>query len=107
MNKYEEEARALQKQGNICSYAIYKVFEKDYNLDGTYPLPRSEDGKCGALLTTIKILKETNHEDLIEDYQDKFLKEFGYLKCAELIKNNGRRCNDYVGFAANYLSKIL
>ena len=69
-------------------------------------MPRSIDGKCGALLTAIKILKETGHEDKIEEFEKEFVKKFGYAKCLDLVMH-GRKCNDYVGEAAKMLDDIL
>ncbi len=102
MNKYEEKARQLHKEGNTCSYALYNTFKDDFKLDDNYPLPRSIDGICGSVLVTEKILKDLGKEKYIDEFREKFLKEFKYMKCVELMKND-RRCNDYVGFAANFI----
>ncbi len=32
---------------------------------------------------------------------------YGSLKCAELLKGHGRRCNEFVGFAADYVEERL
>lgn len=105
MSKYEESARLMHKQGNNCSYSLYNTFFSDYNLEGEFPKPRSIDGKCGAVLTTEKILKEIGKEEYIEEYEKEFLDKFGYLKCLDLMKND-RRCNDYIGFSANKIEEI-
>ena len=106
MGKYEESARLMHKHGNTCSYSIYNAFLDDYELDGEYPKPRSIDGKCGAVLTTEKILKELGMEEYIEEYEKEFLEKFGYVKCVDLMKND-RRCNDYIGFSANKIEEII
>ncbi len=106
MDDYEKIARQQHKEGKNCSYSIYNSFKKDYNLNGEYPLPRSIDGKCGAVLTTIKVLSDLGLDKYISEFEKKFNKEFGNLKCLELMKKD-RRCNDYVGFAANQISKYL
>ena len=67
MGKHEKRARELKAQGNNRSYSLYTAFMEDKRLDGKYPEPRSIDGKCGALLTAIRILEETGHEDKIEE----------------------------------------
>ena len=105
-NEYVENAKALFKLGNNCSNSIYQTFEKDYNLKGVIPEPRSIDGICGTILTTRQILKELGKEEYIKDYEEKFINEFKYTKCIELIKYK-RRCSDYIGFSVNYINKIL
>lgn len=108
MSKHEERARLLKEQGNNCSNSLYGAFEQDVKLDGNIPAPRSIEGKCGALLTAIKILKDTGHEDKIEEFEKEFIKRFGYSKCAELIINgHGRRCGEYVGESARIIDEIL
>lgn len=102
MNKYEEKARKLHKDGKDCSYAIYNTFYKD---DNNYPRPRSVDGMCGTVIAVHKILKELKKEECIEEFNNQFLEKFHSLKCLELIKNN--MCNEYVGFSAKLLSEIL
>ena len=106
MNKYEEKAREIHKQGNTCSKAMHTAFSEDYNLSEDYPLPRSVDGKCGALLTALKILKEKGLEDKVEEFENEFIKRFKYTKCLDLLKHD-RRCNDYVGESAKLLDEIL
>ena len=106
MDKYETEARLMHKNGKTCSYSLYNAFQNDFNLEGTYPLPRSIDGKCGAILTTEKILDELNLSDKKEEFVQRFLKEFGETKCIELMKKD-RRCNDYVGFAAQQINEYI
>ncbi len=106
MSKYEDNARLMHKQGNNCSYSIYNTFMRDYKLEGDYPKPRSIDGKCGAILTTEKILKELGKEEYIEQYEKEFLDKFGYVKCIDLMRND-RRCNDYIGFSVNKIEEIL
>ena len=106
MNKYEEIARNYKKQGNNCSYSVYNAFLKDLKLNGDYPAPRSIEGKCGALITALKILEEKGYSEKKEEFENEFIKEFGYCKCMDLMKYQ-RRCNDYVGWSTNKLSEIL
>ena len=106
LNKFEENARKLKMQGNNCSYSIYNTFSKESNLCGDYPEPRSIEGKCGALLASLKILDELGYSDKKEEFENDFANEFDYNKCVELMKHD-RRCNDYVGWAAKRLSEIL
>ena len=62
------------------------------------PSPRSEGGKCGAVLAAEKVLKETGAEQ-IEVFEQRFKEKFGTLNCFELM-NTGFDCSDFVGEAA-------
>ena len=106
MKNHEEKARTYHKQGNNCSTSINNAFVKDLNISKDYPMPRSIDGKCGALLTSLKILKEMGQESKIQEFEDEFINKFGYNKCLDLMKH-GRKCNDYVGECAKMLDNIL
>ena len=106
MTKHEEIARELKKQGNNCSTSVHNAFLQDIELSKDFPQPRSIDGKCGALLTALKILKERGYEEKIEEFEKEFIKKFGYAKCKELMTHE-RRCNDYVGECSKMLDEIL
>ena len=106
MSNHEIEARKLKNKGNNCSNSLYSAFSKDVKLGGEYPNPRSVDGKCGALLTALKILEETGHGDKKEEFEKEFIKRFKYTKCIDLMTFE-RRCNDYVGESAKLLDEIL
>ena len=106
MSNHEEMARNNHKQGNNCSTSLHNAFAEDFNLSSDYPMPRSIDGKCGALLTAIKILKEKGFEDKATEFENEFIKKFGYTKCLELVTHD-RRCNDYVGECAKMLDGII
>ncbi len=106
MNNHEKVARELRSQGNTCSVALHHAFAEDLNLNDDFPAPRSIDGKCGAVLTAIKILQDTGHIDKIEEFEKWFLERFGYLKCAELMAHD-RRCIDYIGETAQKLDEFL
>jgi len=106
MYNHEEKARELKKQGNNCSASLNKAFEEDIELSQDFPMPRSIDGKCGALLTAIKILQETGHQDKIEEFEKQFKNKFEYVTCMELM-THGRKCNDYVGESAKMIDQIL
>ena len=64
------------------------------------------DGKCGAVLAAEKLIREMNVGDEAE-FDDKFSETYGSLKCGELVKAHGRRCNELVGFAADYVEERL
>lgn len=106
MTNHETRARELKSQGNNCSTSLHGAFSEDTKLSEEFPAPRSIEGKCGALLTAKKILKETGHEDKIDDFEKEFIKKFGYATCKELMTHE-RRCNDYVGEAAKMIDLIL
>ena len=106
MDNHETKARMYHKQGNNCSKSLHNAFAEDINLSKDFPMPRSIDGKCGALLTSIKILKEMGYEDKQEEFEKEFINKFGYSKCLELMMHE-RRCNDYVGECAKMLDEIL
>ena len=103
---HEAKARELKKQGNNCSTSLHSAFSEDTKLSPDYPAPRSIEGKCGALLTAKKILKEIGYEDKIDEFEKEFIRKFGYSTCKDLMSHE-RRCNDYVGEAAIMIDKIL
>ena len=107
MASYGESARKLHANGNNCAASVYQAF-RDVNTtgDGKAPKPRSEGGKCGAVLAAEKVLREMNLCD-VSEFDDKFTETYGSLKCGELIKAHGRRCNEFVGFAADYVEERL
>lgn len=106
MEKHEENARTIHREGNNCSTAVYTAFEEDTELDGIIPEPRSEAGKCGAAIAAEKILKELGKEEYIEEFEKKFISEFGYITCVDLMRTE-RRCNDYVGRSAELIDEII
>ena len=102
MIDFETIARENHNYGMNCSNAIWDAFKYEYELQGEPPKPRSEGGTCGALLTGIKILKDTGNEDKVEDFTKAFIDRFKYTKCKDLILHK-RVCNDNIGFVACYL----
>lgn len=106
MSNHEQKARELKEKGQNCSVSLHTAFEEDTRLSKDYPAPRSIEGKCGALLTAIKILQEKGHEDKIEEFEKEFIKRFGYSKCVDLMTHE-RRCSDYVGESARMIDEIL
>ena len=106
MSKHETRARKLKSEGNNCSDAIYGAFSDDIELSEGYPQPRSIEGKCGALLTSLKILKDMGYEDRQEAFEKEFIKRFGYSKCIDLMTHE-RRCSDYVGESVEMIDKII
>ena len=106
MSNHEDDARKLKNEGNNCSNSLYNAFSKDTKLSGDYPAPRSIEGKCGALLTALRILEETGHSDKKEEFEKEFERRFKYTKCLDLMTYE-RRCIDYVGEAARMIDEIL
>ena len=103
---HEKIARELKERGNNCSNALYSAFAGDLHLSGDIPAPRSIGGRCGALLTSIRILQETGHEEEIEAFEEEFRERFEYVTCIDLMTHE-RRCNDYVGESARMLDEII
>ena len=52
----EETARSKHKNGNNCAVSVYSSFFD--RISGVAPTPRSEGGKCGALLAGEKALSQ-------------------------------------------------
>ena len=96
MTKHEKRARELKAQGNNCSVSLHTAFAEDTKLGADFPQPRSIDGKCGALLTAMYILKELGYAEKIEEFEKEFIKRFGYSKCI-----------DYVGECARMIDEII
>ncbi len=98
----ETTAREKHKTGSNCANAVYSTF-KD-KVSGMAPLPRSEGGKCGAVLSGEKILKKMGIDPTAFD--EKFLELYGTLKCAELRKGK-YPCNDLVGTSARLVETFI
>ena len=95
---HENTARATHRRGTSCAGSVYKAFA-DVNKNMTSaPFPRSEGGKCGAVLAAEKVLRETG-TDRIDEFEQLFLEQFGSLKCGELLRTSFS-CNGFVGKAA-------
>ena len=58
------------------------------------------------MLAAEKLVREMDLGD-VSEFDDKFTETYGSLKCGELIKAHGRRCNEFVGFAADYVEERL
>ena len=106
MFNHEQKAREYRRMGNNCSTSLHNAFSEDVNLSKDFPAPRSIDGKCGALLTSLKILDETGNSDKKKEFEEKFIEKFGYAKCKELMTHE-RRCSDYIGESSKMLDEIL
>ena len=98
----EETARSKHKNGNNCAVSVYSSFFD--RISGVAPTPRSEGGKCGALLAGEKALSQMGLST--EAFDQEFLQLFGSLKCAELRKAK-IPCNDLVGTAARLVEELM
>ncbi len=103
---YEQAARNQHRRGVSCSGSVYKVFEEVNPNMTQAPLPRSEGGKCGAVLAAEKVLHDMGIEKT-EEVEKEFLKRFGSLNCLELLSNSDKTCNDFVGAAASIVAKLM
>ena len=99
MNR-EAIAREKHRSGYSCAGAVYSAFSD--KVSGTAPVPRSEGGKCGAVLAAEKALKQLGLDSVAFDRQ--FVSQFGSLKCDELRRAR-HSCNDLVGTAARLVEK--
>ena len=102
---HEDTARAIHREGSNCSNSIWQAFADVHDAGGNPPAPRSIDGKCGALLTAQKVLRDLGI-DREEELEQAFKEEFGYVMCLEL-KLHRRSCNDCVGVAARLADEVI
>ena len=101
MNR-EQTARRNHNSGYSCASAVYSAFNDVVN--GSAPIPRSESGKCGAVLAAEKVLKQMGLDSVAFDRQ--FILQYGSLKCDDLRRAR-HSCNDLVGTAARLTSEAL
>lgn len=103
---FEKEARNHHRRGVSCAGSVYRAFA-DMNPHKTQaPIPRSEGGKCGAVLSAEKILREMGIGKT-EEFEKEFITRFGSLKCFELMGKNNGTCNDFVGAAASIVAELI
>ena len=67
-------------------------------------MPRSEGGKCGAVLAAEKVLDQLGLDGTAFDAA--FLEAYGSLKCGELRRTRVP-CNDLVGAAARLAGDMI
>ena len=108
MKDYETMARKNHKvNGMNCAVSVYNAFAGDNKNATEPPVPRSEGGKCGAVLAAEQIIREMKgSQDKVEDFDRQFAERFGSLKCGELRGMLNNKCNDYVGAAAYMAATI-
>ncbi|MBR3235764.1 MAG: hypothetical protein IKG11_09130 [Atopobiaceae bacterium] len=100
---HEKEARAIHRSGYNCSNSVYQAFSDIDHAGGNPPAPRSIAGKCGALITAQKVLRDLGI-DREEELEQAFASELGYVLCRDL-KRNRVDCNDCVGVAARLVDE--
>ena len=98
----EQTARNYHNSGINCANSVYSAFSD--KVTGTGPAPRSIDGKCGAVLAGEKVLAQLGLDTA--SFDDKFVEQFGSLKCAELRKAK-YPCNDLVGEATKLVEDMM
>ena len=112
---YEDTARGLfHKDGANCSQAVAAAFADRIGMSAeeamkTTPVPRSIDGKCGAVLASEMILDKLSI-DKKEEFEEEFRKLNKYIECKPLVaqkKEMGKTCHDFVGDAARILEGLL
>lgn len=101
MNR-EHTARTKHNNGYSCAGAVYSAFNDV--VSGTAPIPRSEGGKCGAVLAAEKVLRQLGLDSAAFDQE--FVRQFGSLKCNELRRAR-HSCNDLVGTAARLTGNVI
>lgn len=103
--EHEAAARQIHRSGYNCSNSVYQAFSDVDTAGGEPPAPRSIAGKCGALLTAQKVLRDLG-VDREDELEQAFQAEFGYVLCRDL-KRNRCNCNDCVGVAARLVDEFL
>ncbi|MBR3318178.1 MAG: hypothetical protein IKG21_10220 [Atopobiaceae bacterium] len=102
---HENKARSIHRTGYNCSNSLYQAFADVDGAGGNPPAPRSIGGKCGALLTAQKVLRDLGI-DREDELEQAFEREFGFVKCVEL-KRHRCNCNDCVGVAARLTDELI
>ena len=103
---HENIARSAHKRGTSCAGSVYQAFSDVNKQMTSAPAPRSEGGKCGAVLSAEKVLRETG-TGKIDEFEQEFIRQFGSLKCFELLGRRRGACNDFVGAAAGIAEKLI
>lgn len=103
---YEMIARNSHRSGRNCAMSVYDAFSEVNSYRTSAPMPRSEGGKCGAVLAAEKVMREMNIGD-VTDFDREFEQRYGSLNCAELRGAATGKCNDYVGCAAKMVGELV
>ncbi len=103
---FEKIAREKHLNKTNCASSVYEAFQEINTNSTVAPLPRDEGGRCGAVLSAEKILREMEI-GRTEEFAGKFIERYGSVMCEDLKGKNGISCNDYVGFVAVLLEKMI
>ena len=107
MIDYETIARTNHRSGMNCAMAVYDALGINNTNKTEAPRPRTEDGKCGAVLAAEQTIREMGGtEDDVKEFDRRFLEKHKYLKCSELRGFLSGKCNDYVGTAAALVGQM-
>ena len=108
MIDYETIARDNHHNGMNCAKAVYEALCMGNDANRTSPpFPRSEGGKCGAVLAAEQYIRENGgtSED-IEEFERLFTEKYKHLTCMGLRGKLSGHCNDYVGYAASIVGRM-
>ena len=106
MNTFEKNARSNHRGFMNCSNSVYSAFSGVNSKRSAPPAPRSEGGKCGAVLAAEQIVREMGVGS-VDDFDREFKELYGSLMCKELRGTATGQCNDFVGAAARLASQIV
>ncbi len=107
MIDYETIARNNHRSGMNCAMSVYVALGMSNTNKTKVPLPRSEGGKCGAVLAAEQTIREMGGtEDDVNAFDRLFMEKHKYLKCSELRGFLSGKCNDYVGTAASIVGQM-
>ena len=102
---HETDARKSHRSGRSCAVSVYDAFRDVNPSASSAPAPRSEGGKCGAVLAAEKILRETG-TGKVEEFERRFRELYGSVKCADLLRAR-YGCNEMVGAASRIADELL
>ncbi len=94
-------------EGYNCAQAVYKAFQKTYNVSDLVILEakkkgggRAEDGICGALYAALKLTDDKLlHQKLITSFKT----EGGSIRCKDIRSANKINCKQCVKLAAAHV----
>ena len=103
---FEKTAREKHLSRINCASSVYQTF-LEVNPNSTFaPMPRDEGGRCGAVLSAEKILREVGI-GRTDEFDRRFTERYSSVMCADIRGKNGISCNEYVGIAARILEEML
>ncbi len=98
-------------EGYNCAQAVFKTFQKEFNIEENIILEakkngggRAEGGICGALYAAQKIIPK---QEFIEVINSDFMNEGGSLYCRDIRKCKKLSCRECVKLAAKCVQNHL